>query len=412
MDNAKPVKLGKFRGINNRLPAERLRPLGDRNEGAFVHDAKNVDLTDAGSFQRRPGFARHGIDVGCRGLISAGDHAYYVSEADIKRLELDGSASVIGTVTSPFAPISCVETPRGVVLSDTFRLQLLNGSAATPLAPQPPALHPMVSAIAGTLSAGAYSLFFVAQDADGVRSAPTLPLDITLPADSGLQIAAPVRACDLLLFLTTPDGEAFYHVTTLGAAQASTVVTSALFDGESMAYEPQALMPPGNVMGYHKGRLYSGVGSVVFYSLPYQYGLYRPAIDFIPMPAPIALFASVDEGLFIATTQMTYFLPGGDPTKEKLQQVLPFGAVPHSLTVIPDSNDLVWFSERGPVRTKGGSVELLQNENIAFQAAARGASVVREQNGLRSLIASLAGTMPSGGAVVGSYMDAEVIKGA
>lgn len=411
MDNVKPVKLGRFRGINNRLPTERLRALGDREEGVFVHDAKNVDLTDAGSFQRRAGFTRVGTDENCRGLTAHGECAYYVAGGEIKRLDLSGTANAIGVVASEYAPISCVHTPRGVVLSDTFSLQLLNDAAA-PLVPQPPAVQPLVSVIAGTLMAGDYSLFFVAQDADGVRSASTVPVDLILPANSGLQIAAPARAYDLLLFLTSANGEVFYHVATLSAAQTSVLVASSAFDGEAIAYEPMAPLPAGDVMGYHKGRLYSARANIALYSMPFQYGLYRPASDFIPMPAAITLFASVDEGLYIATTEMTYFLPGGDPTKEKLQQVMPFGAVPHSLTQVPNSNDLIWFTERGPVRASGERLTLLQDEQIAFQAASRGASVVREQNGLRSLITSLAGTMPSGGAVVGSYMDAEVIKGA
>src|SRR5690606_31679585 len=121
-------------------------------------------LTDAGSFQRRPGFTRVGTDENCRGLTAHGECAYYVAGNEIKRLDLSGASGAIGTVASQYAPISCVHTPRGVVLSDTFSLQLLN-DVATPMVPQPPAVQPLVSIVAGTLMAGDYSLFFVAQDA-------------------------------------------------------------------------------------------------------------------------------------------------------------------------------------------------------------------------------------------------------
>ena len=82
--------LPSFRGINNRLPPDRLRPLGDRDPGVFVRDAVNVDLTSAGSFQRRPGVTRFGDDTNCRGLFGIGSHGYYVAGNELKILDAYG----------------------------------------------------------------------------------------------------------------------------------------------------------------------------------------------------------------------------------------------------------------------------------------------------------------------------------
>lgn len=408
----KTVKLDRFRGINNRLPLERLRVLGDRAAGAFVHDAANVDLTDAGSFQRRPGYTRVGTDENCRGLFSAGNIGYYVSDDQIRRLDASGQATTIGTVASAYAPIACVATPRGVVMSDTFTLRLLSGANAQRLAPPQLNAVPLVSVIAGALPAGSYSMLFMLQDADGVRSAPSVPIDLLdLPEGSALQIAAPARAHTMLVFLTAVDGEVFYRVGELAPAATSLTISANTADQESFVYAVHAELMAGDVMGYHKGRLFSARQGVAAYSLPFQYALHRPAVDYLLFPSDVTLFASVDEGLFIGTADATYFMPGGDPAKERMEEVFPFGAVRGSLTQIPNSDDWTWFSPRGPVRTEGGKLVLLQDENIAFGQAERGASVVREQNGLRALISSLAGASPSAGAVVGSYMDAEVITG-
>ena len=297
-----PVKITQFRGINNRLSLERLRPMGDVGPGRFVPDAVNVDLTDAGSFQCRPGYTRIGTDELCRGLVGQGMHGYYAAGTDLKLLDVAGNSRVIGSVASAHAPVCSAVTPLGVVMSDTFSLQLLVGDQVSRLAPPAPNPLPGVAATNGTLIAGAYGVLFVHEDAAGRRSAPTMPVYVSLPANAGLTVTSAARPYTLGVYVSSPDGDVFYRAGQLAPSATTLIVSSVALDGEAMMFEPMDLLPAGDVLCYHKGRLYSAVDGMLCYSQPYQFGLFRPAADFVSFDMPVAVMASVDEGLFIATT--------------------------------------------------------------------------------------------------------------
>lgn len=404
------IKAERFRGINNRLPADRLRKLGERADGVFVADAVNVDLTDAGTFQRRPGRTRVGSDENCRGLFSMGSHGYYASGDTLKMLDGNGLAVDVVTLVSPHANLSYAETPMGVVCSDGFKLYLLNRDAVSrvmPEAPNPPP-YPIVVPNSGGLRAGLYGFSFACV-VDGVRSRMTYPEFISVPEGASIELPMLMKPDDVAVFITAPDGEIFYREATIAAGFTTLTISGVTGRGEPVAYVVQERLPAGNLMGYFNGRLLAATGALLHIGMPYSPGLYRPGIDYIAMPETITLLAAADDGLWLATAKATYFLPGGDPLKAKLDQVAPYGAIPGTATRMPDSQDWMWFTERGPVRASGGALTALQNEQIAFAPAEAGAAIVREENGLRSFVASLAGAAPAGGAVMGSYIDAEII---
>lgn len=405
-------KSDRFRGVNNRLPPDRLRPLGDREAGVFVPDAVNVDLTDAGTFQRRPGATRVGDDTNCRGLFSAGEHGYYATGDQLKMLDPGGSSRQIATLPSSYTPVAFTKTPRGVVMSDNYGLHLLRGPNISPLAPPAPLSvpTPIVVADAGGLEAGAYGFLFMAVDADGVRSRPTFPTYVQTQAGAAVSVVLQAHDLDLLVFVSAPNGEVFYHQGTIPAGQTSFAVTRHQPAGEPFVYRVLERTPPGGVMGYFKGRLLSASGPMLYYSEPFSLGLYRPDRNFISFDEPVTLLASIDEGLWVCTTRDTFFLAGDDVAKAPVRQEASFGATPGTLAQVPQSQDWMWATPRGPVRTKGAQLSLLQDEQIAYAPAESGAALVREENGLRSFVTVLAGAAPAGGAVMGSYMDAEVIK--
>lgn len=404
--------LSAFRGINNRLPADRLRALGDRDPGSFVRDAVNVDLTGAGSFQRRAGRERIGEYTGCRGLFEHGGEAFFAAQDRLMRIRDDGSITEIGVLGSAYSQVAFAETPMGLVVSDTYRMRLIVGDSTDPLVPYTPNPVPELSAGSGALPAGQYAVMFFTETATGLRSAGTYPKEIEIAEGGAVAISAAPRSNNLAVFMTAADGEIFYRVGTMGPAQTSLSVAAAPGDGEGLAYKPTLPLYAGEILMYHRGRLYSAVGHVIHFSEPYQLGMSMPGQDYIPFDGPITLMASIDEGMFIATASQTFFMVGSDPQKTQIRQLAPFGAIPGTLVRKRNSNEWMWHSPRGPVHTKGNDIELLQDGVIAYENANRGASLIREENGLRSLVTTLAGTIPAGAAVAGSYMDAEVITGA
>ena len=401
------MKIERFSGINNKAPIDRLPAV----DGVFaVRDAVNVDLTDQGSFQRRPGSDKVVTCTNARNLEGFGDFGLY-AEQD-KLYSYDGFTSTeVATLGSPVSRVAYTETPAGIAWTDGYTVNLFSGGVSRPVAPATPNPEPTVSVTSGGLAAGQYGVMCAAV-LDGARSPWTHPVFVTVADGGGITVALPTRALSVEVFVTSRDGETFYHEATIAPAQTSISIPTVYSDGASATYDVLAPLPGGRILGHHFGRLLSVTGKYLFHSLPWAFGLYRPAYDYIPAPENITLIASTPGGLFIATDKETYWLAGADLTATTMTRVAPYGAVEGSLSRSPDDNSLMWFTQNGPVRAApDGSLTLLQDKAIAFPSANRGTSMIRETNGLKQFIASLSGASSgSAAAVFGSYMDAKSIK--
>lgn len=404
----KPGQITSFAGINNRLPKDRL----DAQKGpAFVHDAVNVDLNPAARFQRRPGFQLALAGSNCRCLWEqGGDAALYADGAELRRFN-GQTSELVAPLASSLAQVAYAETPQGVAWSDGFSVNLIRQGVSAPVVPALPNPMPVPSAAAGGgLSAGIYGVCFATRAASGQRSPLSLPTYLQVGQGGAIDITAAGHTQAIDYFVTTVNGEVFYRAGTIAVGEAGAQISMARSDGEPIVHQVTAPLPPGQVLEHHNGRLLSAQGSLISYSLPYQLGVYRPATDFLPLPGPCALMVSVTGGLFVATDETTWFLPGGEISASSMVKVAPFGAVRGTRTAVPNSTDVMWFSPRGAVRgAQDGSIRLLQDRHMAFGPSQSGATVIREENGMRTFIAALSGSKPTGGAVVGSYMDAKVV---
>lgn len=401
------MKITRFRGINNKAPIDRL-PGG--KEGQTVRDAVNVDITDQGSFQRRPGSHKVVACTNARSIEGFGDFGLY-AEQD-KLYSFDGITSTeVATLGSPVSRVAYEQTPAGIAWTDGYTVNLFKGGVSRPVAPATPNPEPTVSVTSGGLAAGQYGVMCAAV-LDGARSPWTTPVFVTVGDGGGINVSLPARALPVDVFVTSRDGETFYHEVTLAPAQASVHIPTVYSDGASATHDVLAALPGGRILGHHFGRLLSITGKYLFHSLPWAFGLYRPASDYIPAPEDITLVASTPGGLFVATAEETYWLAGADLTATTMTKVAPYGAVEGSLSRSPDDNSLMWFTSNGPVKAApDGSLSLLQDKSIAFPSANRGTSMIRETNGLKQFIASLSGASSgSAAAVFGSYMDAKSIK--
>jgi hypothetical protein len=93
MKPAKPVVLGPFRGMNNRLPEQAMRSA----DGDWVRSAVNVDFI-AGRLKRRPGYAiaQTGTDVHSL-WGDGGETGYYVDGTTLYRIQNGPSDTVTRT---------------------------------------------------------------------------------------------------------------------------------------------------------------------------------------------------------------------------------------------------------------------------------------------------------------------------
>jgi hypothetical protein len=403
-----PVKATRFTGIDNRSPVHSL-PAGE--EGRAVRDAVNVDLNKARKWQRRPGFAQSIECTNGRCMFEAPTGAYFADENELRFF--DGNiATTITTLASALAHVCYAETPLGVVYSDGFAVNLIRNGAVQPVAPAKPNPLPVASAVAGGgLRQGVYGVAFASERTDGQRSAMSAPQFVTVSEGGTVRVTGSGHTLAVAVFMTAADGRIFYRAGTLAVGATTLDLVASAADGEAVDYEPMESIPPGNILALHKGRLISVRGPSVYISMPWAFGLYRSISDYFVMPENITLLESVEGGLYLATLSKTYWLGGPDIGQASLTEIAPFGAVKGTTTRIPNATGLMWHTPRGPVRADiNGGLSLLQDEKVVYDAAASGASVFRETNGLRQFIAALTGAVPTGGAVFGSYMEAEVVN--
>ena len=394
------MKIERFSGINNRIPPDRFK--ADEGGGMPVRDAVNVDLSAAGTLQTRQGFteaiattdARSAFTVDDTGaLLAIGSELHRFNGSELTKLDDLGSA---------FARVAYVKTPVGVVWSDGYVTKVVKGWASGHLLPDFPNPMPIVSVAAGgSLPAGTYGVSFSASLADGRRSPMSYPLSVEVPENGRIAVDVGTQINPVQVFVTAQNGSILYRQGQVSNGALTVALHHA--GGEPVRYEVEAEIPPARILAYRNGRIFAAIGSMVYYTQPWSF-LFRPMSDYIPLPDDVRLLAAVDAGVFICTASKTWFI-AGEPQEATMTEVAPYGAVEGTLTEVPNSTDLMWFTPRGQLRaTQGGEFSLLQDKDIQFPTAPLGASVYRETNGMRQHITTLAEPTPTGAAVARSFM--------
>lgn len=166
-------------------------------------------------------------------------------------------------------------------------------------------------------------------------------------------------------------------------------------------------MPPGSNIAYHNARLLVAVGGALIYSEPFTPHLRDAARGFELFPAPITCVAAVEAGVFVVADK-TYFIAGGFPA-QTVRAVLPYGGPAQQAGYRPDGG-AHWMSTRGIVAcSKDGEITNLQDKHIAIEVSGAAATLMREADGTRAIVAAL--TAPSDlGAGIGSYAQAQIIR--
>ena len=407
-----PVKLGPFLGINNKLPAEKLIVPASPGQaaGSFVRDAVNVDLTAAGTFQRRGGHALAVSLTRGSSLWADGGNGYLVDNGLIKTFDGTSVQTVVATV-NPTAAVSFVTTPLGVAWTDGSTLQLIKGATSAPMATPAANPVPIVSGgTGGSLDAGEYIVAFAHVDAAGQRS-PLSYFQTAVIAQNGTIHIGLVASTYATQVFVSCVGTGMYLETTIPAGATSADVALATSSGTTVSMTFEAPLPPGKWVRYYRGRLLTVVGRTIFYSLPYNYGIYHPATDFIQLDADVTLCEPTQDGVFLATDSNTWFLDGDDITKAPLKPLAPYGAIPNTAAAEPNTLNLWWFTPRGAVRTKDdNTLEMKQDEHMAFGAASTGAALFREENGLSQVLTTLASAGTTGATSASSYMSATTVN--
>lgn len=399
--SAKTTPIGPFVGMNNRLPDHQLSIVErGRKAGDYLRNAVNVDLTISGTLQRRKGSALVVSGANCHSLWSDGEQAFYVDGTDIKSFAGD----VVATGLAYGRRVSFCKLPTGLVVwSDGVRVETVD---AGPLAPAE--INPAPNVVAGSggsLHAGVYQVAFTAVASDGRESAPTWPIQVVVPESGRIQVTG-LPSSMTNIYVSPLNGETLF----LAAATTASSYTVPILSTQGPQCPTTGLrsIPAGHIVREHHGRLIVADEAGIYYSEPWAYGLYDPVKGRIPL-AGVTLVEPVQFGVYLATADKTYWLAGADVNQvERMVEILPYGAVEGSSTRMENNLDVAWFSPRGlVVGTPEGQVKNVQEQTVAVGAAQTGATLYREQDGLRQLVASVSPTSTTR-AAASSFMTMEL----
>jgi hypothetical protein len=339
----------------------------------------------------------------------------YVAAGNLMLLDAAMNASVLRAGIGN-AEVFCVEI-NGIVYYS-------NGSVTGTIAdgvdgawgiPVPPA--PVAAPIAsGGLAAGTYMVALTHQDAAGRESGASVATVVQVADGGGIAISGLDTPAGIVarVYVTPTNGDVLYWVQNVPSGVATSYVgthqAGKLLTTQHM--EPPA---PATHLEYYNGRIYSADGNVLLATQAMNYGLTRPATDYVLMPAPITMNKAVDDGLYIGSQYGVTFLAGADigqfaPRAADKLPPIPGSAmkVDGALFGVP-GDAVAWLTQRGWVLgAAGGQTKRLTESQMALPKYDRAAGLFREHDGLRQLVTFVKGGGEAAGAS-DSY-DVEIVR--
>lgn len=385
----KTLPKGPFLGINNRRPDFALHIP---KEGDFVRDAVNVDLDNAGSFRRRKASALVQAQVAPHSLYMTSDTAGYLARGSaLYAITLPTYAETLFKVLSNNNPVHWLEWNGDLYYSNGADSGRIRAGGWYPMA-LPSLPEPVPSSLpGGNLFAGAYQVaqsYYNATTGEEGGISPSC--NYTLTADGGLRVPVPAAvpgATHVNIYCSTVNGSIplFCASVALGTSTYDIINPGA---GREADQSYEAPLPGGKLFMFN-GCLCSYTGKNVYEGLPFRPGYYLPSEGRIPFPDDVTNCAPAQNGIYVATTRITHWIPGTRITTadDTLQDVLPYGGVLHTEFEAPNKSLYGWFSTSGFVLANpGGEVEAVMSDNIKLTAPAAGVSAILETEDYRRVV--------------------------
>jgi hypothetical protein len=406
-------KLGPWpKGMNNRLAKHDMLVLEDDGATRMVRNAVNVDFSSSGKPRRRKGSTPIYAGLNTSGGFSCPAGCFFVEDGTLKQLNDDDTATILCALLG--SNITYHYVNGALYLSDGLvSKKIVNGVVSKwgMDVPREVVLH----GVTGEYSAGVYlgAVSFV--DVAGVESGASRVATVSLDAGSGvvfsnLPTTTDPQAASLRLYLSTPNGAELYHIADIPIGTAEYVISAGRYDDGNVLDLAHIQPPsPGEIIRSYKGRMYVAADSHVFYSDPFEPDHFR-ADGTLQFPVSVRIMEPVDNGIFFATDKETFFYSGIPDDGFQVTKVLPYGAISGTGFTLPDREGVLWQSQRGLIMgANDGSVNNLQEKNVATESGTSGALLVRGQDGAKQAIAVINNPKASSLAA-SSFIEAEIIR--
>lgn len=417
-------------GIDNLNPEQSLARDDQGSAVIALRDAENVDLDRQGKPSLRAGYTKIVSASGAHSLWSDPGFPFglYVDAGRLMGLREDGESFQLASGLG-LQPVSYALAAGRVYWSSAAQ----NGRVTADGAVEPwgitsPQGAPSaVAASTGGLYGGRYQVTATFLSTTGEESGAPESTVMEVPPNGGIQLAAipqpPNPSWRVRLYVSQADGDVLNSVLTLPSGITTAIVT-VFRPGKTLETQFLDAMPPGHIVRWLNGRLYVAVGNVMVYSEALRYGLTRLSENRIGFETTLAMMEPLGAGddmagMFVASGAKTYWLPGTDPKEFHVKIARAHGVVPGTPIRVPGdvfglqstAPVIYWLDDAGTgcLGLPGGDVQpLRQNQTIAPEADA-GASLYRDQDGVRQVITALTGARERGVAI-GDKVECTVIR--
>jgi len=389
------------------LGTDVVSPDTDIPKGA-VRSAINLAIHTSGNYDRRDGATKVLTLAAPRSLWhNRGKTLTLVVVGDtLYALRGTGAAMTATSVASGFwpGPVRFAEIgDRVYAMGGRFACLDANLNVTQPGVASMLGSEPVLDTAIGALTAGTYGVAIAAVSARGEESGLSGCAWIDLASDSGIKVTLPGIIGDAAryrIYRTTGNGDELYLADEVAASTSVTYLASGDVGRKETTWMRDVL-PAGDEIAVWRGRLLSALGSFLFYSDPYNVGLYDPRTNFVALEGDCGhMVLPVDEGIYVGTEDRVYFLRGNSPKDLTIEVVAGNGVIRHSGLLVdgaltdgdPSSGDkpvAVWLSPHGyQIGRPNGIVESPQSRRIILEGSGRAPTAAFTRKGVPQLISA------------------------
>lgn len=366
-----------FKGLNNVSDPLRLG-LG------WMSQADNLNITDTGAIEKRAGFTPDQL----------GNFTSAYATIDQQRLYLVDGLALKTYEGTTLATLSSSTTVQWTEIND--QVYFSNGVDCGIIQPDnsvtewrwPVPTAPTVSLATGTLASGIYSVCCTYVLADGRETGPSDPVTITLVDGQALTITDIPHApgTSTRVYIAPANSSVFQLAAkTTGAAATWNFSNDAL--GIDLTTDGLDPLPTGvSCIQMFRGRVYAAqyipsVGqTVVWYSQPLGFHLFRLNTDFFMVQGEVTMLAPTDTALIVGTTDKVMAYDG-----EKITELADYGVIPGQHWAKDEGRTLFW-TLRGVCAAMPFTNLTYKNVSVAPGIQA-GGTIVRQGGQTRYLVA-------------------------
>jgi hypothetical protein len=395
-----PVKFqGWPRGMDNR------RSDFDVN-AAYLRSVINGDVLSSGRIRSRAGITQRVASAGAHSVANDGTALYWATANAIKRaLPKNFAAATLLTDARLASPLSWVFLNGQGYFSNEAINGVINASGAyEPWGIVPPAAAPALSAMPGARTVQVTCAFVTGT---GEISGAPLASSVSCGDNPAITVTAIPQSTDsrvvaTRLFVNT--GKEFFKEADVPAGLTTWTLLGPFGAGELLDTQFMSQPPPGQLLEQHNGAMYVAQGSTIFSSAALRYNLFDNTDRYYPFSQRVTMMKAVPHGpsraerpgMFVSADK-TYFIEDIGDKEPDIRAVFEYKAIEGAAIHVPNSDDVMWLSERGICRgSSGGKVENLTEDQVAMDQYTRAAMGMLEREGHRAVLAigQTASTLP------------------